>query len=473
MDSAQFVRLLEFVAQENLLLHSISVIRNGYLVLDAYVAPFAAGARHEVHSVTKSLTSALIGIALAEGALPSVDQPLLEIFAGRAIANRDSRKDTIRLADLLKMASGLNWPEEGLPYSSRAHITRAWLDSVDPVQFVLDRPMLTDPGTAFNYNSGGSHLLSAALQQATGQPALEYARSKLLAPMGIHDVVWASDSNGRNLGGTGLWLSPHDLARFGYSFLHNGRWDGQVIVPADWVQASTRSHIDATGSRKYGYQWWIPAFGGYAAEGWGGQYLYVNPEVGLVVVITAGVERQRYATPSQLVEFFILPSIQAAGALPANPAAASALQSAVVALAHPSPHPLPDFPALAAVVDERVYAFAPNAEGLESVSLDFREGEAVLTAVAAGQTFTAPIGLDGVYRLATEDTFLGPLTLARQGSWISADTFLLVEQGVGVADRLEYRFRYHDDRLTVSRRWWIEGYRAPQLEGTAAGTPVP
>jgi CubicO group peptidase (beta-lactamase class C family) len=470
MDSAQLVRLLAFVAQEGLSLHSLLVVRNGYLVLDAHIAPFTASARHEVHSVTKSVTSALVGVALAEGALPSVDQPLLEFFAGRPIANRDARKEAIRLADVLQMASGLNWPESGLPYSSGANITRGWLASEDPVQFVLDRPMAADPGAAFNYNSGGSHLLSAVLQQATGQSARGYARARLFEPIGIENEYWASDRQGRTLGGSGLWLRPDDLARFGYLFLHGGRWDGQIIVPADWVQLSTRPHLDLPGGKGYGYQWWIQTFGGYAAEGWGGQYLYVNPEYNLVVAITAGLEGQRYSAPAQLVEFFVLPSIKSAVALPDNPTAVSALQAAIATLAHPSPHPLPDFPALAAEVDERVYALAPNTDGLETLSLDFQGAEAVLTAVVEGRAFTATVGLDGVYRLSTEATPAGALSLARQGEWISADTFAMVEQAVGLADRLEYRFHYQGDRLTLNRRWWIEGYRAEALEGTVVAT---
>jgi CubicO group peptidase (beta-lactamase class C family) len=155
----------------------------------------------------------------------------------------------------------------------------------DEVQFVLDRPMTVEPGTRFNYNTGGTQLLAAIIAQATGQSALEYAQEHLFAPLGITNVQWWADPSGITEGGSGLELAPRDMAKFGYLYLKGGIWEGKSLIPAEWVKTSTQAHIK-TGylDLVYGYQWWVHPSGVYQARGFGGQRIFVLPEQQMVVV---------------------------------------------------------------------------------------------------------------------------------------------------------------------------------------------
>ena len=208
---------------------SLLVVRHGHIVAEAYYAPFPAGMKHRINSSTKSVISSLIAIALKEGLLKSVDQPVLDFFPDRQFANVDERKKALTLRHLLDMTSGLQWDEPLSGYP------KDFLDmerSPDWVRFVLDRPMVRDPGASFEYNSGNTHILSAILSKVTGRSALDYARERLFGPLGITDVFWRGDPQGNSAGGAGLYLQPRDMARLGQLWLHDGVWEGQRLLPA-------------------------------------------------------------------------------------------------------------------------------------------------------------------------------------------------------------------------------------------------
>ena len=220
MDSSLLANLIDFGATHEL--ESLLVIRHGTIVAEAYYAPFRAGVKHRINSATKSVIGTLIAIALKDGLLDSPDHPVVDFFSDRTIANLDDNKKAITIQNLLDMTSGLDWTEplgEGLPQSMIA-MER----SADWEQFVLDRPIATKPGAAFNYDSGNPQLLSAILTRLTGQSALDYARKRLFEPLGISDVFWRSDPRGVSIGGYGLFLQPRDMAKFGYLYLRNGVW---------------------------------------------------------------------------------------------------------------------------------------------------------------------------------------------------------------------------------------------------------
>ena len=235
--------MMDYIVSRKLNLHSLLIVRNGYLVTEAYLYPYQPDTQQGIYSCTKSFISALIGIAIDKGFIRGVDQPLSSFFPDRTIANVDPWKRAITLENILTMSSGLDWPEWSFLASSPAGPYEQMYQSPDAIQFVLDRPMLNDPGTLFNYNTGGSNLLSAIVEQTTGINTLEFARTNLFEPMGFSNVFWYRDQNGIYRGGDGLRLTPRDMAKFGYLYLNRGVWDGRQIIPAAWVDTSTMDHI--------------------------------------------------------------------------------------------------------------------------------------------------------------------------------------------------------------------------------------
>ena len=279
---------------------SMLVIRSGELVLEQYFGSGGPEVRSEIYSCTKSFIATLIGIAVDQGVLPGTDARVLDYFPGRTFSNPDPRKDTMTLEDLLTMTAGLDWTE-GDP------AIYALYGSPDWSQFMLDRPMLEDPGTRFNYCSGCSHLLSAILEEAAGMSTLDYARQVLFEPIGISHPEWQRDSQGVPIGGWGLQLTPREMARLGYLYLRGGVWEERQIVSREWVEAASTPYVEAEDKLSYGYQWWVrPSMHGYAAIGRGGQMIAVVPEKDLVVVFTSlGGDSEALF---QLIEEFILPA---------------------------------------------------------------------------------------------------------------------------------------------------------------------
>ena len=200
---------------------SVLVTRHGRIVLEASYAPFRAGLKHRVYSVTKSVVSTLVGMALGDGLLDTPDRRVVDFFADRTIANLDDAKKAITVRDLLDMTSGLTW-QEGLSGGAESYF--AMERSPDWQQFILDHPMAAAPGTHFYYSSGNNHLLSAILSKVTGRSAHDYAREKLFGPLGIDDVLWRADPQGISGGGAGLYLQPRDMAKIGYLWLRGGVW---------------------------------------------------------------------------------------------------------------------------------------------------------------------------------------------------------------------------------------------------------
>ena len=301
MDASKLNALPDRIDSLGLAIESVVVVRNGYIVLEDYPRlPYDKDVPHIVHSVTKSFVSALIGIAIREGFLDGIDQRMVDLFPDRDIANLDSRKESVTLENILTMKVGLEWDEWRYAYTDPRNDYIKAIRSSDPVQYVLDVPMMEDPGVRWNYNGGTSHLLSALVSESTGQDTLAFAREHLFGPLGITDVKWDRDQHGIYYGGGGLYLTPRDMAKFGYLYLHNGNWDGKQVVPEDFVAEATKTHSILSGSRGYGYQsWWTyPQDGVYYAAGLLGQRIYVIPELDLVVVFTANMPENSQLEPS-------------------------------------------------------------------------------------------------------------------------------------------------------------------------------
>jgi CubicO group peptidase (beta-lactamase class C family) len=302
MDPAILDAMLAHVEETGLNLHSLLVIRNGFIVLEEYYPPYGKNSRHELYSVTKSFTSTLIGIALDQGLLAGLDQPVEAVFSGVDFANPGSEKEAMRLEDLLTMRSGLDWAEGDSTYM-------AMYRSPDWVGWVMDLPMAGRPGEAFRYCSGCTHVLMAALEEETEADGLAFARLHLFQPLGIRDFTWELDSRGTPIGGWGLSLTPRDMARLGYLYLRGGRWEDRQVVSADWVRNATRKHTATEGDLGYGYQWWTyPTHSAYTALGRYGQTIFVLPEQDIVVVTTAEIDG--HDEIFDLIDNFIIPAVE-------------------------------------------------------------------------------------------------------------------------------------------------------------------
>lgn len=266
--------------------HSLLVYHDGEILTENYFEPFDATQVHYQYSVTKSITSALIGIAIDQGLIQSVDQKLLDFFPEYDdIKHLDERKKAITLKDVLTMRTGLVWDEWTHPYGDERNDTYDLIASSDMVKHMLDLPMNAAPGTRFTYNSGATMLLSGIIENVSGRSTESFAEEFLFTPLGIRDWKWEQGFND-NLTNTGwgLHLLPQDMLRIGRLFLDNGRWKERQVVSKEWIEESTQNY-----GNRYGYQWWhYGPDSTYSARGWGGQFIFVNTERNLVLVTTAG-----------------------------------------------------------------------------------------------------------------------------------------------------------------------------------------
>ena len=237
--------------------------------------------------MTKSVVSALVGIALQEHTIRSLDQRLGDYFPRYVLHARDTRVRRITLRELLTMTSG---------YRDVATVS-----SDDWLRTQIDRPLAADPGRSWGYDNGSFHLLSAVLTKATGLTASAYAQRVLFAPLGVAAPVWPTDGQGHSLGNTGLRLSTRDLLRIGELYLHGGRLRGRTVVPAAWVRQTTRPVTALGHGYGYGYGWWsVSPPAGFAALGYGGQEIAVYPARRVVVVLT-GADSHRQHVMDDLV----------------------------------------------------------------------------------------------------------------------------------------------------------------------------
>ncbi|MCK5238317.1 MAG: serine hydrolase [Candidatus Thorarchaeota archaeon] len=281
MNSTKLEEMVEYLLGPSALRPlSVLIVRNGYIVFEEYLSStYDENRTMDIYSCTLSILSALVGIAIDEELIESVDTSVLEFFSDREITTDVEEKAEITLWHLLTMTSGLSWEENTDPIAMKN--TNDW------IQYVLDKPMLHDPGTYFEYNSGAAHLLSAVLQNVTGYTASEMAEEYLFGPIGIADVDWDTDSQGFTDGTGSCSLTTRDMAKIGYLYLNNGTWDGVQVIPEEWVMDTQQSLVSVNTIKDYGYLWWIyRGVGAYNAVGFWARVISVIPEYDLVAVVT-------------------------------------------------------------------------------------------------------------------------------------------------------------------------------------------
>ncbi len=287
--------------------HAILIARHGKLVYEHYFTgedqawgkplgrvAYDAAKRHDLRSITKSVTSLLVGIAVDRGWIRDLDASVFSFFPEHADL-RTPDKDGITLRHLLTMSAGFAWNED-LPYSNPRNSERLMTDAPDRCRYVLEQPLIRPPGRAYNYNGGATALLAAILHKVSDQPIDVVAQRELFDPLGISDVEWVRYADGTPIAASGLRMRPRDLLKIGQIVLAGGAWQDRQIVPGPWIEESTAPHINGEGLFFYGYQWWLgrslvnrEEVKWISGVGYGGQRLYIVPSRGLVVLTMAGL----------------------------------------------------------------------------------------------------------------------------------------------------------------------------------------
>jgi len=271
---------------------------------------------HILNSVTKSVTSALIGIAIDQGFIPHVDVKVIDYFQHKSFdKNWHDSKNEVTLKNWLTMRHGFLWDEWNISYLESSNLNSQMNNAKDPIQFLLDRPISTIPGESFAYSTGVSFGIGRILQHATGMSVTEFMKQNLFEPLNITSFdTWQLD--GQLHTGSGLYLTTRDMAKFGQLFLDKGKWQEQQVISESWITESTRQLIDK-GNWGYGYQWWMTSYfvndqklDTYYADGFGGQYIFVFPQIDTVIAITGSAyesSQREQRNLTQILEQHILP----------------------------------------------------------------------------------------------------------------------------------------------------------------------
>ncbi len=434
-------------------LHSLLVIRNGYIVTEAYRYPYTASTRHIMNSVTKSFTSTTLGIAIDDGLIKGVHERVIPFFAKKYDLPADVRNRELTIEDLLTMRSGMNWNDNapsGFSYNGL-------VSSEDWTRFALGAPMLTKRGQMFDYNTGNSQILAGILDEVTDGHYEDYARAKLLDPIGIRDYTWIKDPTGVPAGGHGLAMTSEDLARLGFLYLNEGRWEGKRVVSGKWTRTAViprvESRQDFNRGYSYAYHWWVMGKNVFSAQGYGGQMLFVFPEKDLIVVTTANLDYRMYMQIYEMILKEIPNAIKSNTSLPDNAEAARALETYTASLsAEPASSPVA-LPSGFLAAKGKAVLFGDNDIGIRSLTvIDVRAGEILYEleyrgSDGSGQRVLA--GTDGRYRknemsLPREISFFdskpSPVlsrVVSADGKSIRLETIILGASMGAIIDRIE------------------------------------
>lgn len=261
------------------------VYQNGELNQERYWRGHGRNRPQNIKSASKTVLSALVGIAIEQGHIGSVDDPIRLYLPDLVDSLQPETKRNITIKHLLTMSSGLS--------STSFRNYGAWVSTRDWVKSALDRQLVSEPGNRMSYSTGDTHILSAVLTAATGMSTMAYAQRYLFTPLGVRIGGWDRDPKGIYFGGNNMSLSPAGLLAFGRLYLDAGQYDRVQVVPKDWIIESVETQFEATSynprGHNYGYLWWNNEFGGHQAWfawGYGGQYVFVFPSLDAVVVIT-------------------------------------------------------------------------------------------------------------------------------------------------------------------------------------------
>ncbi len=466
VDSRGLIRAIRRVRDEPVNLHSLIMIRNGRVIMELYLPPYDRDTLHNVKSVTKSIMSALVGIALKEGILDNLDRAVLDYFPEYVTGDMDRRTAAITLRHLLTMTSGLDLDENG-PIMNGIFASDDWIGAT------FARPMSEDPGRRFLYCTALTHVMSGVLSRAGGKSLLELCDQYIFGPLGINGVQWRQDPHGHYFGGSELFMSPRDMAKIGQLFLNRGQWNGKQVVPAEWVRESTRDNMTGIEADDgYGY-WWlrIPLDeSGYRAAGWGGQRICVFPRWNMVVVATS-------SDPDGLTKLFEALDTSSIGHAPLapNPSAQRDLEALVADIEEPAPQPVPDLPGLATEISGHVYTLESTDGPLpyENIAFDFTgpDGAGITLGTDEG-TYRLAVGLDGLYSVSPTGNF-GRMPhdnhIAIRGKWTGEQSLAMDWLEIGDPNLVRLNIRFSRNRIDLSAHIEPDGTQL-SLSGTRSPT---
>jgi CubicO group peptidase (beta-lactamase class C family) len=320
--------------------HGVVILRKGGLAFERYfdgednvrgqplgTVVFKVDTLHDLRSVSKSIVGLLYGIALADNKVPPPEAPLFASFPEYADLAADPARGRWTIQHVLTMTMGTDWDELSIPYTDPANSEIAMDRAPDRYRFILERPIVREPGTHWTYSGGATALLARIIAKGTGRPLHDFARERLFDPLALGPTEWLADRNNEPIAASGLRMTPRDLAHIGMTTLEGGMSGGRQIVPAEWIKRSTTAMVDCDEVRSYGYHWYLGRFEFtvstgpkasrarlehyWAAIGNGGQRLFVFPGLEMVVAVTAGNydTPDQWVPPTRLVREVVLPSL--------------------------------------------------------------------------------------------------------------------------------------------------------------------
>jgi CubicO group peptidase (beta-lactamase class C family) len=314
MDSEKLQDAANHIEDESLPIQFLLIIKDGYLVFERYFNSYYKPDKKEnLWSGSRGVTGILFGMALDKGLIDNITQPIIDFFPEITIANLTPWKERITIENLLTMTSGFEWDEITLAYDTPGNSFTEMINSDNWAEYVLNLDVVHEPGTQWNFCAGDSHLLSCIFTRETGMSLYDFAVDNLFNPLNITNVSWSTEEYGLTNGGSGLQMTPHDLAKFGYLMLNNGTWNTTQIVSKYWVQTATSPKIQVTDELSYGfdtyygYHWWIHAgrnvsFMHRLPEA---RNVYLIPKHNLVVVMSAGAVQEPYPQGDLLYNYIL------------------------------------------------------------------------------------------------------------------------------------------------------------------------
>ena len=475
MDSQVLADMVEVLleSREDYRPHQVIVLRNGEIVLNLTFHPFSHGSRHSIASIGKTITSTLIGIAIDQGFIASVDEPVLSFFPGWAIANRDERKESMTIAHLLAQRSGIYHGDDG----SHAAEDAAMTASPDWIQWILDQPMASEPGGEYYYSNANLHLASGVLVQATGMTPREFAQEYLYGPLRITYAIWPEDPQGINYGHGGQVLLPHDLAKIGVLFLRGGQWMGEQVVSTEWVNLATSGYPGPpppgwSPEWSFGFAWAVNSQQGFVeTAGSGGQVMRLVRDDDLVLMSAAGGGSaynacgRNGAIINDVLNDYVTRSILSSSALAPNPQGVARLASLIdeaALAADGSPQPVPPLPAVADSISGVRFVLEANPVPLDWVTLTFPGGSEAILEYQTTEPISISVGLDGVPRVSPGESGLPE---AAKGWWEDDSRFVILLDRPALYGYLRAELVYEGDDVTITLHDLACGEPAVTLSG--------
>lgn len=432
----KFVNALDRKIHE---MHSLMLLRHGKVVASGWWNPYAPQRPHMLFSVTKSFTSTVVGLAVAEGRL-SVEDRLLSFFPEQAPVKPGKNLKALRLKHLLSMSTG-----HAQDTTERMIVQ----GGEDWVRGFLSLPVENPPGAPFVYNSGASYMLAAVVQQVSGMKMSEYLKPRLFEPLGIDEIEWETSPQGVEIGGWGLSLHTEEIGRFGQLYLQKGMWEGRRLLPEAWVEQATSKQVSNGSNPKsdweqgYGYQFWRCQHNAYRADGAFGQFCVVLPEQDAVLAMTAGVQEMQPVLDQ--VWKYLLPGFSDV-ALPEDPAAQKKLQRKLERLTLPAPE-RGIASTLEAELASRVYQMQPHESKVERLSFNFTQDGCILQIQIDGQAERLVCGRGAWVEGQTRLFAPSPARVLASATWQAEDTFKITVRYIESPFYSTLTCRFSEDKL--------------------------